>query len=171
MRNGKPRPKGYMRKQRKTAKILSFTWWESTMEWSKELGTVYQPKGADYVIHGNIPIGAGTSSSAGLSVAAVDAISDVFKLGIEDDPEEWLTVAQFGESITANKILRRVTGRLDQGTSIRGKIGYLLLNNFSPDGGGELIPLNLPSTHQMVVGPEIAARFWATRCSVTRCCR
>ena len=83
----------------------------------------YQISGFNLVIDGNIPIGAGLSSSAALECVLVFALNDLFELGITR--LEMIRIAQAAEHIYAGV----KCGIMDMFTSILGKEGNAIQLN------------------------------------------
>jgi galactokinase len=79
------------------------------------------PRGVDLYIGGDLPRGAGLSSSAALEVAVAWAVNDLFALGLE--PEELALVAQRAEHTFAGVSC----GIMDQFASVFGRPGRALL--------------------------------------------
>ncbi len=81
----------------------------------------HHPMGADLLIYGDVPQGAGLSSSAALEVAVAAAINEQneFGFGLTD-------LALIGQ-FTENKFLGCQTGIMDQMISAHGKAGHALL--------------------------------------------
>jgi galactokinase len=81
----------------------------------------YALRGADMLIHGNVPIGSGLSSSAALEMAAVQAFS--VAAGFTVPPDQAARVGQAAE----HKFVGAKTGLMDQLASALGQAGHLLL--------------------------------------------
>lgn len=86
----------------------------------------YSISGMNLVLHSNVPIGAGLSSSAALEAGVAAAASDLFELGLLDDDAgraKLATVCQRAE----NHIAQAPTGGMDQAASLRTKENNALL--------------------------------------------
>ena len=80
----------------------------------------YQPGGFDLVIDGNIPIGAGLSSSAAVECATAYALNDIFGLGISK--MDMVKMAQKAEHEYAGVMC----GIMDQFASMHGKKDHVI---------------------------------------------
>jgi galactokinase len=80
----------------------------------------YQPGGFDLVINGNIPIGAGLSSSAAVECATAYALNDIFQLGISK--MDLVKMAQKAEHEYAGVMC----GIMDQFASMHGKKDHVI---------------------------------------------
>ena len=83
----------------------------------------YQPKGFDTVFAGDVPLGAGMSSSAALESTFAFALNDIFNLGIDK-----FELARIGQS-TEHNYCGVKCGIMDQFASIFGKKGHLMRLN------------------------------------------
>lgn len=96
----------------------------------------YSISGIEAVVYGDIPMGAGLSSSAALEIAAINALQHLFSLSLQ--PLEMIKLAQKAE----NNFVGMQCGIMDQFVSLLGKENHALfidcLNLTS-----ENIPLNL----------------------------
>ncbi len=77
--------------------------------------------GLDIHIDGDVPLGAGLSSSAALSCSVVSALDDLLALKLGRD--EWVEVARVAE----NDFVGAPTGGMDQMASVLGRAGHVLL--------------------------------------------
>lgn len=77
--------------------------------------------GVDLIIHGNVPLGAGLSSSAALEVSIATTIKTLYNLSI--DPKELAKICQKAE----NKFVRMNCGIMDQFISTLGEQDHALL--------------------------------------------
>ncbi|MEP6852264.1 MAG: galactokinase [bacterium] len=77
--------------------------------------------GLDIHVDGNVPLGAGLSSSAALSCSVVSALDDLLELKLER--EEWVKIARAAE----NDFVGAPTGGMDQMASVLGQAGHVLL--------------------------------------------
>ncbi|HET7477476.1 MAG TPA: galactokinase [Dermatophilaceae bacterium] len=82
--------------------------------------------GLDLAIDGQVPLGAGLSSSAALSCAVGAACSDLFGLGLlgtDEGRAELAAACVRGE----NEVAQAPTGGMDQAASLRSRAGHALL--------------------------------------------
>src|SRR5215204_5973620 len=80
----------------------------------------YQPGGFNLAIDGDVPLGAGLSSSAAVECATAFALNELFKLGI--DKIELVKMAQLAEQTFAKVMV----GIMDQFTSMFGKKDHVI---------------------------------------------
>ena len=83
----------------------------------------FQPKGFDTVFAGDVPLGAGMSSSAALESTFAFALNDIYNLGIDK-----FELARIGQS-TEHNYCGVKCGIMDQFASIFGKKGHLMRLN------------------------------------------
>ena len=83
----------------------------------------FQPKGFDTVFVGDVPLGAGMSSSAALESTFAFALNDIYNLGIDK-----FELARIGQS-TEHNYCGVKCGIMDQFASIFGKKGHLMRLN------------------------------------------
>ena len=83
----------------------------------------FEPKGFDAVFAGDVPLGAGMSSSAALESTFAFALNDIYKLGIDK-----FELARIGQS-TEHNYCGVKCGIMDQFASIFGKKGHLMRLN------------------------------------------
>ena len=83
----------------------------------------YQPAGFDTVFYGNVPIGAGMSSSAALESTFAFALNDLLNLGIDK-----FELARIGQA-TEHNYCGVKCGIMDQFASLFGKKGHLMRLN------------------------------------------
>ena len=83
----------------------------------------FQPKGFDTVFAGDVPLGAGMSSSAALESTFAFALNDIYNLGIDI-----FELARIGQS-TEHNYCGVKCGIMDQFASIFGKKGHLMRLN------------------------------------------
>ena len=98
----------------------------------------YEPKGFDTVFVGDVPLGAGMSSSAALESTFANALNDIFNLNIDR-----FELARIGQS-TEHNYCGVKCGIMDQFASVFGKKGHLMRLNcatmefeyfpFNPEG-------------------------------------
>ena len=116
----------------------------------------YTLKGFDAVFAGNVPLGAGMSSSAALESAFAFALNDIFSLGIDK-----FELAKIGQATEHNYVGVKC-GIMDQFASIFGKAGNLMLLDcrslehkyypFNPSGY-KLLLLDTRVEHVLVDNP------------------
>ena len=78
----------------------------------------------EMVIHGDVPLSAGMSSSAAFEMATVMAVTRLAKVNLD-----WLQMAKVGQGCENNYIGAH-TGLLDQFSSLRGKKNSLVFSDF-----------------------------------------
>ena len=83
----------------------------------------FQPKGFDTVFAGDVPLGAGMSSSAALESTFAFALNDIYQLGIDK-----FELARIGQS-TEHNYCGVKCGIMDQFASLFGKAGHLMRLN------------------------------------------
>ena len=83
----------------------------------------FAPKGFDTVFAGDVPLGAGMSSSAALESTFAFALNDIYKLGIDK-----FELARIGQS-TEHNYCGVKCGIMDQFASLFGKAGHLMRLN------------------------------------------
>ena len=98
----------------------------------------FEPKGFDTVFVGDVPLGAGMSSSAALESTFANALNDIFNLNIDR-----FELAKIGQS-TEHNYCGVKCGIMDQFASVFGKKGHLMRLNcatmefeyfpFNPEG-------------------------------------
>ncbi len=98
--------------------------------------------GADLVISGNIPQGAGLSSSASLEVAIAEAFNKLFSLNMQ--PQEIALSCQQAE----NDFVGCNCGIMDQLISVNGKKGHALLIDCR---SLETTPIPLPNNYSILI--------------------
>jgi galactokinase len=112
----------------------------------KEAG--HQVHGLDLMVDGQVPVGAGLSSSAALECAVAAAVSDLMDLGLLRDDKARATLA--GICVNAeNTIAQAPTGGMDQSASLRCQAGHGLLLDCR-DGSIDQVPFDL-SAHGLVL--------------------
>ena len=79
------------------------------------------PEGVDIAVSGNVPQGAGLSSSAALEVAIGKAVQHIFRLPLSETE-----IAQIGQ-YAENRFVGCNCGIMDQLTSARGQVGHAVL--------------------------------------------
>ncbi len=97
------------------------------------------PGGLSLLVDGDVPAGAGLSSSAALECAVALAVSDLLGLGLE--PQELVDVARRAE----NDFVGAPTGLLDQSASVLCTAGHALHLD-TRDRSSEQVPLDLAAT-------------------------
>lgn len=83
----------------------------------------FEPKGFDTVFAGDVPLGAGMSSSAALESTFANALNDIYNLGIDK-----FELARIGQS-TEHNYCGVKCGIMDQFASVFGKKGHLMRLN------------------------------------------
>ncbi len=83
----------------------------------------FEPKGFDTVFAGDVPLGAGMSSSAALESTFANALNDIYDLGIDR-----FELARIGQS-TEHNYCGVKCGIMDQFASVFGKKGHLMRLN------------------------------------------
>ncbi len=83
----------------------------------------FEPKGFDTVFAGDVPLGAGMSSSAALESTFANALNDIYDLGIDR-----FELARIGQS-TEHNYCGVKCGIMDQFASVFGKEGHLMRLN------------------------------------------
>lgn len=97
--------------------------------------------GFDVVVHSDVPVGAGLSSSAALEGCVAAALSDVHELGLLADDAGRAILADACRA-AENEIAGAPTGGLDQASSLRCKAGHALLLDFQ-DNSAVPVPFDL----------------------------
>ncbi|MBQ5399416.1 MAG: galactokinase [Ruminococcus sp.] len=108
------------------------------------------PLGADFYFSGDLPDGAGLSSSAALEVAAGTALKELFSIPVT--PQEIALIGQFAE----NRFIGVSCGIMDQFASAMGRSGHAVLLNadtleyeYAPLGGAALVIVNSGVKHSL----------------------
>ncbi|SDG20095.1 galactokinase [Sinosporangium album] len=99
--------------------------------------------GADLLIDGDVPAGAGLGSSAALEVAVACALNELYGLGLAD--RDLVEVARAAE----NEVAGVPCGMLDQAASTLCREGHALFLDCA-SGGGRNVPLR-PSDHGLTL--------------------
>jgi galactokinase len=122
----------------------------------------HQVQGLDIVVDGQVPVGAGLSSSAALECAVAAAVSDLLGLALLSDDHARAALA--GICVNAeNTIAMAPTGGMDQAASLRCQEANALLLDcrdgsvqqvpFDPSAHGlTLLVMNTLATHSLVDG-------------------
>jgi galactokinase len=122
----------------------------------------YNVSGLDLMVDGQVPWGAGLSSSAALECAVAAAFSDLLELNLLLDDGARATLARI--CVTAeNTIAQAPTGGMDQSASLRCQAGHALLLDchdhtiaqvpFDPEARGlSLLVLDTRAEHALVDG-------------------
>jgi len=128
----------------------------------------HQVGGLDLMLDGQVPLGAGLSSSAALECAVAAAASDLMDLGLLGDDSARATLA--GVCVNAeNTIAQAPTGGMDQSASLRCESGHALLLDcrdssvaqvpFDLSGHGlSLLVIDTHAEHALVDGQYAARR-------------
>lgn len=106
--------------------------------------------GADFYFCGDLPDGAGLSSSAALEVASAAALKELFNIPVTG--QESALICQFAE----NRFIGVNCGIMDQFASAMGKRGHALLLDagtlefeYAPLGGAQLVIINSGVKHSL----------------------
>ena len=108
----------------------------------------YSLQGIEGVIYGDIPIGAGLSSSAALEIATINALQYLFKLPLA--PLTMIKLAQRAE----NEFVGMKCGIMDQFVSLLGKKAHALFIDCR-DLTSEDVPFNLTQHTLLIVNSKI----------------
>ena len=121
----------------------------------------YKPGGFDLVIEGDVPAGAGLSSSAAVECAMVCAMNHLFDLAI--DKEHWALIAQKAE----NQYVGVQCGIMDQFASVFGKPDHVFrLDCRSLDY--EYFPFNLEGYKLLLLNSNVKHSLASTEYNVRR---
>jgi len=107
------------------------------------------PVGMDIVVTGNVPVGAGMSSSAALCSAFGLALNEFFQLGLSR-----LDLALAGQK-TEHEFAHVQCGIMDQFASLHGKAGHLIKLDCR-SMGYEYIPFNFPDIRLILVNTMVS---------------
>lgn len=113
----------------------------------------YPLRGANMLVHGNVPIGSGLSSSAALEMASVQAFSAAG--GFTVPPDQAARVGQSAE----HKFVGANTGLMDQLASALGQAGHLLLIDIR---SLEYRPVPVPSNAAILIADTSVRRQLAS---------
>lgn len=117
--------------------------------------------GVDVVIDGDVPLGAGLSSSAAVECAVIVALAAV--MGLRNSRREWARIAQRAE----NDFVGVPTGSMDQVASMLGEQGSALFYDVRADSvtpvaldleGAEFLVIDTRASHALVDGGYAARR-------------
>jgi galactokinase len=86
----------------------------------------YEVSGLDLMLDGQVPLGAGLSSSAALECSVAVAVSDLSDLGLFGDDKANATLAAICVN-AENTIAQAPTGGMDQSAALRCQVGHALL--------------------------------------------
>jgi galactokinase len=101
----------------------------------------HQVRGLDLMLDGQVPLGAGLSSSAALECSVAVAVSDLLDLGLTGDDDARSALA--GICVNAeNTIAQAPTGGMDQSAALRCRAGHALLLDCR-DGSIAQVPFDL----------------------------
>jgi galactokinase len=131
-------------------------------------GAGHRVGGLDLILDGQVPVGAGLSSSAAIECAVAAAASDVFDLGLLADDRARATLAAICVD-AENTIAGAPTGGMDQSASLRAQVGHALLLDcrdgtieqvpFDPHAHGLcLLVIDTHATHTLLDGQYAARR-------------
>ena len=102
--------------------------------------------GLDLMLDGQVPLGAGLSSSAALECSVAVAVSDLLDLGLTGDDDARATLADICVN-AENTIAQAPTGGMDQAAALRCRVGHALLLDCR-DGSIAQVPFDL-SAHDL----------------------
>jgi galactokinase len=108
----------------------------------------HQVRGLDLMVDGQVPQGAGLSSSAALECAVAAALSDLLGLDLLGDDSARATLAAICVK-AENTIAGAPTGGMDQSASLRCQVGHALLLDCR-DGSSAQVPFDL-SAHGLAL--------------------
>lgn len=119
-------------------------------------------QGLDLMLDGQVPVGAGLSSSAALECAIAAAVSDLLGLGLLSDDSSRSALAAICVN-AENTIAQAPTGGMDQSAALRAVAGHALLLDcrdgsvqqvpFDPSADGlTLLVMNTQAEHALVDG-------------------
>ena len=145
------------------AKVVSGATWANyplgTFNWLFDGNPAAAGKGFNAVFGGNIPLGAGLSSSAALEMATVLALAKIY--GIEKDKTTLAKIGQKAEHTFAGC----PCGLLDQASSLYGRAGALVKSDFRfcsfenvPLGDGVAFMMVKSNAHHALVDGAYASR-------------
>ena len=101
----------------------------------------HEVRGLDLIVDGQVPPGAGLSSSAALECAVAAAVSDLLDLALLSDDSARAALAAICVN-AENTIAEAPTGGMDQSASLRCQAGHALLLDCR-DGSVEQVPFDL----------------------------
>ena len=101
----------------------------------------YAVGGADLLVDGRVPLGAGLSSSAALECAAGAALAELYDVDLLADPRSRATLAAICRR-AENEIALAPTGGMDQSASLLAQAGHALLLDVR-DGHTEQVPFTI----------------------------
>ena len=101
----------------------------------------HEVSGLDLLLDGQVPLGAGLSSSAALECSVAAAVSDLLDLGLLRDDHARATLAAICVN-AENTIAQAPTGGMDQSAALRCQIGHALLPDCR-DGSVAQVPFDL----------------------------
>ena len=126
-----------------------------------QLNTGKRLEGVDVYIDGDIPVGAGMSSSAALCSGFGFALNDMFELG-----QDRMQLARIGQK-TEHEFAGVKCGIMDQFASLHGKAGHALrLDCRSLDY--ELVPFNYPDFNLVLVNTMVSHSLAGSEYNVRR---
>ena len=142
--------------------IHPFTGWPTYL-----LGMIYYlvgkelPHGMDVYVRGEVPEGAGMSSSAALCAAFGVALNDLFRLGLSK-----MEIALAGQK-TEHHFARIQCGIMDQFASMYGRAGYVMKLDCR-DLTHEYIPFDFPDYSILLVNTMVAHTLALSEYNVRR---
>ena len=101
----------------------------------------HQVRGLDLMVDGQVPVGAGLSSSAALECSVAAAASDLMELGLLDNDDARAALAAICVN-AENTIAQAPTGGMDQSAALRCQAGHGLLLDCR-DGSIAQVPFDL----------------------------
>ena len=110
-----------------------------------------EERGADVLVDGHVPVGAGLSSSAALSCSMASALAGLGPLG-GADPDSEVDLDRLVQACirAENEVVGASTGGMDQTVALRAVPGHVLLLDFA-DGAVEPVPWQLGDHTLLVV--------------------
>ena len=117
----------------------------------------HEVSGLDLMLDGQVPLGAGLSSSAALECSVAAAVSDLSDLGLFGDDKANATLAAICVS-AENTIAQAPTGGMDQSAALRCQVGYALLLDCR-DGVISQVPFDLSAHGLSLLIMDTRARY------------
>lgn len=118
---------------------------------AERIGSWPEIPGLRFLVHADLPAGAGLASSAALEVAALRALTTILDMDV--DPEDHAEIAQEAEHVVAGA----PCGLMDQATVCHGERGRLLPLTCRPTGGraiGVEAPVDVPRGWRLIGIPS-----------------
>jgi galactokinase len=121
----------------------------------------HQVQGLDLMVDGQVPVGAGLSSSAALECAVAAAASDLMELALLRDDGTRAALAAICVN-AENTIAGAPTGGMDQSAALRCQVGHALLLDCR-DGTIAQVPFDLAAQgFSLLVRTPALSTHWAT---------